>query len=288
LLPAAAAALLVVCGSIGISVDASAWAATARKAFASAIPAGNTKSEAAAAAPAPSPTGDLLVETTPKGAAVSVDGTARGKTPLTVTGLSPGHHKVVLESSDGVVIRREVNVRAGERAVTSELMVTGWLTVFSRIPVEVHLGGRRIGASGDGQMTLSPGRHKITLVNKQFNIRETRTIDIQAGSIASHSVKLPNGSLTVDAPTGAEVLIDGDRLGDAPIRGASVAIGTRDVIVRHPSFGDLRKTIDVRQGEHVTVTLEAPTPDQPGRSFDGLKVLTESAANPGLRKRRTP
>jgi hypothetical protein len=284
MLPAAAAALLVVCGSIGVSVDASAWAATARKALASAVPGASAKPEAAPAAPAPVPTGDLLVETTPKGAAVSVDGTPRGKAPLTISGLLPGRHKVVLESTDGVVIRREVLVRAGERAVTSELMVTGWLTVFSRVPVEVHLGGRRVGGSGDGQITLAPGRHKVTFVNKQFNVRETRTIDIQAGSIVSHSVKLPNGTLTVEAPAGAEVLIDGDRIGDAPLRGASVAIGTRDVAVRHRSFGDLRKTIDVRHGEHVTVTLEAPPPDQPGRSFDGLKVLTESAANPGLQK----
>jgi hypothetical protein len=283
MLPAAAAALLVVCGSIGISVDASAWAATARKAIASAIPSANAKSDAAAAAPAAPPTGDLLVETTPKGAAVTVDDTARGKTPLTVTGLSPGRHKVVLESPDGVVIRREVTIRAGERAVTSELMVTGWLTVFSRVPVEVHVGGRRIGASSDGQITLSPGRHKVTFVNKQFQVRETRTIDIQAGSIASHTLKLPSGSLSVDAPAGAEVLVDGERIGNAPIRGSAVAIGTRDIAVRHPSFGDLRQAIDVRYGQHVTVTL-SPTPDQPGRSFDGLKVLSESAANTNPRR----
>ncbi len=288
MLPAAAAALLVVCGSIGVTIDASAWAATARKAIASAIPTANAKPETAAAAPAPPATGDLLIETTPKGAAVSVDGTARGKAPLTVTGLAPGRHKVVLQSNDGVVITRDVTVRAGERAVASELMVTGWLTVFSRVPVEVHVGGRRVGASGDEQITMSPGRHKVTFVNKQFNVRETRTIDIQAGSIASHSVKLPTGILTVDAPDGAEVLVDGDRIGSAPIRGASIAIGTRDVLVRHRSFGDLRKVIDVRHGEHVKVTLDAPTPDQPGQSFDGLKVLTESAANPGLRKRRAP
>ena len=288
MLPAAAAALLVVCGSIGISVDASAWATTARKAIASAIPTANTKSEAAVAVPAPSPTGDLLVETTPKGAAVSVDGTARGKTPLTVTGLLPGRHKVVLESSDGVVIRREVTVRAGERAVTSELMVTGWLTVFSRVPVDVLVGSRRVGGSGEGQITLSPGRHKVTFVNKQFNVREARTIDVQAGSIASHTLKLPTGSLTVDAPAGADILVDGERIGSAPIRGTSLSIGTREVVVRHPSFGELRKPIDVRHGEHVTVTLDAPAADQPGRSFDGLKVLTESKANPGLRKRRTP
>jgi hypothetical protein len=288
MLPAAAAALLVVCGSVGVSVDGSAWASTAKKAIASAMPVASAKSEATSA-PAAALSGDLLVETTPKGAQVSVDGTVRGKTPLTVTALSPGRHKVVLESSDGVIIQREVTVRVGERAVTSELMVSGWLTVFSRIPVEVHLGGRRIGASGDQQIILSPGRHKVTFVNKQYNIREMRTVDVQAGSIASHTLKLPNGSLNVDAPAGAEVLVDGTRIGEAPIRGASVALGTRDVVVRHPSFGERHEAIDVRAGAPATLTVSAVDSNQSGRSFDGLKVLSESAANPGIRKpRRQP
>jgi hypothetical protein len=286
MLPAAAAALLVVCGSVGVSVDTSAWASTA-KALASAMPKVTAKPETAATTPTAAPSGNLLIETTPKGAQVSVDGTVRGKTPLTVTALSPGRHNIVLESSDGIVIRREVTIRAGERAVASELMVSGWLTVFSRLPVEVHVGGRRIGTSGD-QMILSPGRHKVTFLNKQFNIRETRTIDVQAGSIASHTLKLSNGSLNVDAPAGAEVLVDGTRIGEAPLRGASVALGTRDVIVRHPSFGERHETIDVRAGAPATLTVGAGDSTPSGRSFDGLKVLSESAANPGVRRPSRP
>ncbi|MGH9349609.1 MAG: PEGA domain-containing protein [Vicinamibacterales bacterium] len=286
MLPAAASLLLVVCGSV--SVDTTGWAATARKAIASAMPAPGTKpDEATPARPDAPPTGSLLVETTPKGAQVTVDGTLRGKTPLTVTNLSPGRHKIMLDSSDGVIITREVTIRAGERAVTSELMVSGWLTVFSRVPVDVHVGGRRVGSSGDGQLILSPGRHTVTFVNRALNIRETRTIEIQAGSIASYTVKLPSGTLHVDAPAGADVFVDGERIGKAPLRGAPVAVGTRDIAVLHPALGERRQTIDVTAGAPVTVTI-TPDPDQPGRSFDGLKVLSESAANPGIRKPARP
>jgi hypothetical protein len=225
-LPAAASILLVVSGSV--SVDTTGWRETAKKAkqaIDSAMPASNEKAEAEAAIIAAS-TGNLLVETTPKGAKVSVDGKHRGQTPLTVTELTPGKHKVVLESNDGVVIRRDVTIRAGERAVASELMVSGWLTVHSRVPVEVHVGGRRVGASGDPQITLSPGRHKVTFVNRKLNIRQTRTIEIRAGSIASHTFSVPSGSVKVDAPA----------------------------------------------------VSQAEQSDQP---FDGLKVLSQSAANPG-------
>lgn len=224
-LPAAASILLVVSGSV--SVDTTGWRETAKKAIDSAMPASNVKAEAEAkAAIIAASTGNLLVETTPKGAKVSVDGKHRGQTPLTVTELTPGRHKVVLESNDGVVIRRDVTIRAGERAVASELMVSGWLTVYSRVPVEVHVGGRRVGMSGDPQITLSPGRHKVTFVNRTLNIRQTRTIEIQAGSIASHTVSIPTASVKVDAPA-------------------------------------------------------VPDGDQPAGSFDGLKVLSQSAANPG-------
>ena len=225
-LPAAAAVLLFVSGSV--NVDTTGWRETAKKAkdaIGSAIPASNDKAEAEAAIIAAS-TGNLLVETTPKGAKVSVDGKHRGQTPLTVTQLTPGKHKVVLESNDGVVIRRDVTIRAGERAVTSELMVTGWLTVHSRVPVEVIVGGRRVGMSGDPQIALSPGRHKMTFLNRKLSIRQTKTIEIQAGSIASHTVSIPAGSVKADPPPAAES-------------------------------------------------------DPSAKSFDGLKVLSQSAANPG-------
>jgi hypothetical protein len=62
----------------------------------------------------------------------------------------------------------------------------------------------------------------------------------------------------------------------------------RDVVVRHPSFGERRETIDVRSGAATTVTVGAADSNQSGRSFDGLKVLSESAANPGIRKPSRP
>ena len=280
-LPVAASLLLVLSGSV--SVDTTAWRETARKAIDSAIASSTAKPDAPAVPAAPV-TGNLLVETTPKGAKVNVDGKHRGQTPLTVTDLPPGKHKVVLESSDGVIIRRDVTIRAGERAVTSELMVSGWLTVFSRVPVEVHVGGRRVGRSGDPQITLAPGRHKVTFVNKQLNLRETRTIEVQAGAIASYTLSLTIGTLNVIAPAGAEVWVDGERIGDAPLRDAKVAIGTRDIVVKHPDVGEHRQTIDVRPGKPATITVGVPTPEQPGQSFDGLTVLSESKANPGMRK----
>ena len=60
-------------------------------------------------------TGLLQIRSDPSGARVSVDGTARGATPVTVDGLSPGTHSVVIANDLGSV-QQEVRVEAGATA----------------------------------------------------------------------------------------------------------------------------------------------------------------------------
>ena len=196
--------------------------------------------------------GTLLVETSPPGARVLVDGSFRGTTPLTLEKLKPGRHRVVLESSAGVV-RREVMIRAGERTITSEAMIAGWLDVFSRIPLEIHVNGRRVGTSGEGQVTMPAGQHKVTLRNLRFNYRDTHMVEIEPGKTTSHSVTLPTGRVTVTQPAGAEVWIENQRIGDVPLHDAPVPIGTREIVLRHPEAGESRYTAEVRYGETTQV-----------------------------------
>src|SRR5262249_58416309 len=61
---------------------------------------------------ASSAVGQLHVRTEPAGARVSVDGLARGTTPVTIAELTPGEHAVVLESDFGSV-KQTVTIEAG-------------------------------------------------------------------------------------------------------------------------------------------------------------------------------
>jgi hypothetical protein len=82
--------------------------------------------EAAAGTPRPAPpaaTGQLAVRSTPTRAGVVVDGTWRGRTPLTVRGLTPGTHAVRVVQDGYVAETRRVTVdaRSGPTTVSFQL-----------------------------------------------------------------------------------------------------------------------------------------------------------------------
>jgi serine/threonine-protein kinase len=66
----------------------------------------------------------------------------------------------------------------------------------------------------------------------------------------------PKGSLAVNALPWAEVSIDGERVGETPIGGISVPIGTHDVIFRHPELGERRTTATVTTGAAARVSMD--------------------------------
>lgn len=58
-------------------------------------------------------TGSVLIETTPPGALVTMEGRERGRTPLTIDGLRPGRHDVLVAGAAGIAARK-VDVVAGQ------------------------------------------------------------------------------------------------------------------------------------------------------------------------------
>jgi hypothetical protein len=60
-------------------------------------------------------TGTLVVESRPTGASVTIDGRPRGNTPIAITDLAPGDHRVVMSMKGFVNFTTTVRVVAGER-----------------------------------------------------------------------------------------------------------------------------------------------------------------------------
>jgi hypothetical protein len=194
--------------------------------------------------------GSLSITTDPPGARVSVDGNARGNSPLTVAGLAAEPHKITVTNDAGTV-ERTVAVAAG--STTSVMFalpkasgpMAGWLSISAPFDVEVMENRDVIGTSGSSRIMLAAGRHDLILANHTLGYQEARRIDVTAGQTVSIRVDAPKASVSVNARPWAEILIDGSDVGQTPIANIQISVGTHEMVFRHPQFGERKQTIVV-------------------------------------------
>jgi hypothetical protein len=201
--------------------------------------------------------GKLKVTTTPGGARISVDGTYRGTAPLTLDDVPVGTHVVVAESPSGTV-KNHVQIVENDLAELEVGIFSGWLTVFAPVEVRVFESGRLLGTSLDGRMLVAAGPHTLDLVNKRLGYHEKRTVEIEPGKHTALSVEVPDGTIVIEAPDGTEVTVDGTPVGTMPVDHVKAPIGTREVVLKHPSIGQRRVTVTVGADAPARVSLLAP------------------------------
>jgi hypothetical protein len=189
-------------------------------------------------------TGRLQVTSVPPGARVTIDRRARGVTPLTVDDLPVGSHDVVIEGADGSV-RQTVDIRADRTAEVSQSIYSGWVHVSSPIEIAITEGTRGIHLDERNQVLLSSGVHELTFESRALGYRDTRRVEVIPGAITPVSIVPPASALTVTATLPAEVLVDGERVGETPLTRRPVNLGTREVVVKSASGVERRFTITV-------------------------------------------
>ena len=200
--------------------------------------------------------GQLHVRTEPAGARVSVDGAARGTSPLTIADLTPGEHAVQLESDLGSV-KQVVTIEAGN---TASLMVplgapegapvSGWIALSAPAEVQLFENKRLIGTNQSERLMVSAGRHEIEIINETLGYRAVRTIQVSPGKVTPVKVEFPKGTIAINALPWADVWVDGEKIGETPIGNLQLTIGTHDILFRHPDLGEQR--------HKATVSLVAP------------------------------
>jgi len=199
---------------------------------------------------AATPIGDLRVETIPPGATVAVDGIGRGVTPVDVRDLKAGTHVVTLLSGDRV-ISQKVAVTAG---TLSSLVVplsekgapaVGWLAVKAAADLEIFEGDSLVGSSRNPRLLFMPGRHTLRLVNRDLGVDVEKVVDVQPGVSSTLAVTLPAGRVSLNAIPWAEVLMDGVRIGETPIGEHEASLGPHELVFRHPTLGEQRRSIMV-------------------------------------------
>ena len=199
--------------------------------------------------------GSIRVATDPSGVEVLVDGVLLGRSPLTINGLAEGTHTVLVRDGSGSV-RRTVRVRADQVEDATLQIRPGWLAVFAPVKVDILENGRPIGSTEGGRVRSSPGPHTIELVSRSMGFRETLQVDIKPGEVAAVTVQLPPVTIEIVAPAEAEILVDGQSVGQAPLGPIKVAVGTREIVMRHPTLGERRQVVSVTYNGPARIVFE--------------------------------
>ena len=180
--------------------------------------------------------GSIRVTTDPAGAEVRIDGVLHGRAPLTVENVAEGTHTILVRDGSGSV-RQTVRVREDETYDATIPLGPGWLAVFAPVKLEVLENGRPIGSTEGGRILTPPGPHTIEVVSQAMGFRETRQVEIKPGAVAAVTIAMPPATIEVVAPAESEILVDGRSVGTAPLGPLEVAVGTREIVMRHPTLG---------------------------------------------------
>lgn len=201
------------------------------------------------------PMGSLAITSEPSGANVIVDGKARGVTPLTVGDLAVGSHTVVLDGKQGSV-RRTVVIKAGAEETLDESIFSGWIAIFAPFELKISEGKRFVGTTESGKIILPAGRHELVLTNTALGYREIRVLEVNPGQTTSLTIEAAEGIVRINAPAGTDVTIDGQRVGVTPLGDLHVAIGSREIVCKHPQLGQQRIVTDVTRSAPVEVNVD--------------------------------
>ena len=203
--------------------------------------------------------GQLVVSSDPPGARVTIDGQARGVTPITLEDMTAGQHAVVVQGASGPV-QRSVVVRRGQSA---SLMVSmtgqaafGWVSISSPLVLQVLEDDRKLGTSETDRIVLPAGQHTLRILNQRLGFQTARVVHVPAGGGASLKIDPPNGVVNLNALPWAEAWIDGRQVGETPLGNVKLPIGEHEAVFRHPQLGERRQTFLVTANEPARVAVD--------------------------------
>jgi hypothetical protein len=198
--------------------------------------------------------GRLEIDTQPAGARILLDGKPAGESPVTLDGIAAGRHTVTFISSSGSV-KRTIRIEAGRTTKLDVPIFSGWVGIYAPFVVDVVEGGRVIGSTEQPRIMLSPGRHDLTLVNRDLEYSSAQTVDIEPGEVKSVSID-PRGIVNLNATPWAEVWVEGRKVGDTPLANLQLTLGVREISFRHPQLGERRVTVTVKGKAPVAVSVD--------------------------------
>ncbi|HWN67692.1 MAG TPA: PEGA domain-containing protein [Haliangium sp.] len=224
------------------------------------------------------PGGTVRVISNAVGARVFLDGFDMGPAPLDLKDVQPGEHVVEVKAEGYLPREDRVTVNAGTANVLkldlqpqpqAAARETGKLKVVSPVPeAAIFIDGERIGTAPQ-EKDLPPGEHFVVVTKPGYKKFEEK-VELDVGQTMTVSAELAAvGALRVlSTPPGADVLVDGQVIGQTPLNQDDIDVGEHVVTVRQSQFYDYEQNINIEGGQRTIVSAKlemidtGPTADE--------------------------
>ena len=223
-----------------------------------------------AASPAPIAaafTGKATLNSRPAGAAVIIDGAARGVTPLEID-LPVGPHEVLFHSDTGER-RLTVNIERSTRVSENVDMPTAGIAATGEIDVASDPSGARVTLDNTNSgktplqlKSLMPGQHTLEFTHGTKTV--TRVVDLAAGGSLNVFVSLApagaeSGTFAVDSPVELRLIENGQLLGVSGAAPLTLAAGSHKFeFVNEQLELTVSRTVDIERGKAARISVPVP------------------------------
>lgn len=214
---------------------------------------------------------DISVSSSPVGADIYLDGTNKGKTPMSLNDIKQGPHNITLKLAEYEDWSQTVNLNASTGSISPTLtpILTEGNISISSSPDEtkVYIDGTYKGETPTILTNIEQGSHKITVKLEGYG-DWSQTIIVEAGKTTSISPILEptRGNISVSSsPDEAKVYIDGTYKGETPTILNNIEKGFHEITLKLEGYEDWTQhiTVDIGKTTPVLADLTKTTPPPP-------------------------
>ncbi|MDO9540971.1 MAG: PEGA domain-containing protein [Kiritimatiellia bacterium] len=248
---------------------------------------------------------ELLVESSPTGAVVTMDNSVVGTTPLTLAKAKTGEHTLELTLRGHSSAQHEITLQAGEKQKISANLkpLPGKLTVLSKpAGARIYLGNQFKAETPFGATNIPSGQYMIRAELRGYD-PQTRTNEVIFGEETTVEFNLDKSSGTLlisTLPPEINVYLDGEFRGTTKMRGNEqisdqlqidfIPKGRHQLQFTKKGYYDVQRVLDIMPKQTVILhekLVIRPVPfvpeviirtgDQPEQTFRG--IIRERYAN---------
>ena len=189
------------------------------------------------------------------GASVFLDNKLEGTVPLTINKVASGQHSIRIVKPLYSPFEQTVTVKDGETTTVKASLSSNASNVTLNVDgnAEIWVNGERKGL-GSWTGTLEHGTYQIE-TRKTSHQTQSEVYTISEDIKIELNAPIPiYGSLNISVlPDGADIFIDGKKVGDTPMFLQEVLIGSHTINLHKTGYADLNKTIDVKEGQTANI-----------------------------------